>query len=349
MGVSEPVCAEEGVGGKDEGTPPKQAPEAAQAGPVSTDDVILATAGYDHTIKFWAAHTGVCTRTLQHPDSPVNSLEIANDGSLLAAGGYQHIRMFDLTSGNLNPVVNYEGISKNITKVGFQEDARWMFTGGEDCSARIWDLKMRNLSCQRIFQATAPVTCVCLHPNQQELILGDQSGVIHIWNLQNDQSTPLIPEPGSSLQDIAIDAQGLYMAAVNNQGNCYVWGLEGGIGEQHSKLQPKNKILAHKRYALSCKFSPDSGLLVTTSADKTAKVWRTGDFSLAQELSAEGQRWVWSAAFTADSEYLVTASSEGMGRLWSIKEGTVKRKYEGHQKAVTSLAFRDIHHLQSPQ
>ena len=39
---------------------------------------------------------------------------------MLAAGGYQHIRMFDLTSGNLNPVVNYEGISKNIMTVGFQ-------------------------------------------------------------------------------------------------------------------------------------------------------------------------------------------------------------------------------------
>ena len=27
-----------------------------------------------------------------------------------------------------------------------------MFSGGEDGSARIWDLKMRNLSCQRIYQ-----------------------------------------------------------------------------------------------------------------------------------------------------------------------------------------------------
>jgi len=319
--------------------------EQAQPGPVSTDDVILATAGYDHTIKFWAAHTGVCTRTLQHPDSPVNSLEISGDGSLLAAGGYQHIRMFDLTSGNLSPVVNYEGVSKNITKVGFQEDARWMFTGGEDSSARIWDLKMRNLSCQRIFQATAPVTCVCLHPNQQELILGDQSGVIHIWNLQNDQSSPLVPEPGCSVQDLCIDPSGLYLAAVNNQGHCYVWALEGGRGEQQTKLQPKHKILAHKRYALSCKFSPDSSLLVTTSADKTAKVWRTTDFSLVQELTTEGQKWVWASAFTMDSSYLVTGSSDNVSRLWSIKEGTVKREYVGHQKAVTSLAFRDIQHL----
>ena len=55
---------------------------------------------------------------------------------MIAAGGYQHIRMFDLTSNNLNPVVNYEGITKNVTEVGFQEDGRWMFTGGEDNSAR---------------------------------------------------------------------------------------------------------------------------------------------------------------------------------------------------------------------
>lgn len=39
---------------------------------------------------------------------------------MIAAGGYQHIRMFDLTSGDLNPVVNYVNISKNVMKVGFQ-------------------------------------------------------------------------------------------------------------------------------------------------------------------------------------------------------------------------------------
>ena len=53
--------------GKAEETP------AAVVGPVATDQVILATAGYDHAIKFWAAHTGVCTRTLQHDDSQVGT------------------------------------------------------------------------------------------------------------------------------------------------------------------------------------------------------------------------------------------------------------------------------------
>lgn len=38
----------------------------------------------------------------------------------MAAAGYQHIRMYDLASNNPNPVVNYEGVSKNITSLGFQ-------------------------------------------------------------------------------------------------------------------------------------------------------------------------------------------------------------------------------------
>jgi G protein beta subunit-like protein len=33
--------------------------------------VILVTAGYDHTIKFWEALSGICSRTIQHPDSVV--------------------------------------------------------------------------------------------------------------------------------------------------------------------------------------------------------------------------------------------------------------------------------------
>lgn len=31
--------------------------------------VILATASYDHTIKFWEAKSGRCYRTIQYPDS----------------------------------------------------------------------------------------------------------------------------------------------------------------------------------------------------------------------------------------------------------------------------------------
>ncbi len=35
----------------------------------SENPVILCTAGYDHTIRFWEALSGNCIHTLQHPES----------------------------------------------------------------------------------------------------------------------------------------------------------------------------------------------------------------------------------------------------------------------------------------
>lgn len=36
---------------------------------ISNEQVIFVTGGYDHTIKIWQPHTGVCQRTCQHTDS----------------------------------------------------------------------------------------------------------------------------------------------------------------------------------------------------------------------------------------------------------------------------------------
>lgn len=41
----------------------------AMAGESTGSQVALVTGGYDHTIKLWQAHSGVCLRTMQHPDS----------------------------------------------------------------------------------------------------------------------------------------------------------------------------------------------------------------------------------------------------------------------------------------
>ena len=187
--------------------------QASRESSPAEEDVILATAGYDHCIKFWTAHTGKCLATLQHPDSQVNDMEISPDGQLLAACGYQHIRMFDVNNAKPNPVVNFEGVNKNIMSVGFQEEGRWMYTGGEDEKVRLWDLRMRNLQCQRTFHAGAIVNSVKLHPNQQELLVGDANGGVHVWNLSSEWHQSILPEKDASIQCVDVG---------NNQVTTYV-------------------------------------------------------------------------------------------------------------------------------
>ncbi|KAJ3193775.1 RNase P and RNase MRP subunit, partial [Dinochytrium kinnereticum] len=71
---------------------------------MSQTEVVLATAGYDHTIKFWEALSGMCVRTIQHPDnSQVNKLSISPDKRYLAAAGNPHVRIYDIQSNNQTP------------------------------------------------------------------------------------------------------------------------------------------------------------------------------------------------------------------------------------------------------
>ncbi|CAB1313108.1 unnamed protein product [Coregonus sp. 'balchen'] len=75
---------------------------------------------------------------------------------------------------------------------------------------------------------------------------GDQSGVIHIWDLKTDHNEQLIPEPDVSINSVHIDPDASYMAAVN---------------------------------------SSVTRLLATCSADQMCKIWTTSNFSLMTELS----------------------------------------------------------------
>jgi len=54
---------------------------------ISNDQVIFVTGGYDHTIKIWQPHTGVCQRTCQHTDS-VSFIYERNNILILKKGLY---------------------------------------------------------------------------------------------------------------------------------------------------------------------------------------------------------------------------------------------------------------------
>jgi len=268
---------------------------------------------------------------------------------MLAAAGFQHIRMYEIMSNNPNPIINYEGIVKNVTSIGFQADGKWIYSGGEDCSVRIWDLRQRNFQCQRFLAFSSPINCVALHPNQTELYIGDQSGMIHIWDLQADKSEQIEVDYDISIQDISIESEGNHLAAVDNKGNCYNFTLKKNNGAQ--AMQKRLKFSAHKKFILKCQYSPDSTLLATASADQTAKIWRTADLSdlntmlkngdsdkksnkqlsgssnwpkvdsimPAVELKDQSQRWVWDLGFSADSQFIITGLYSMFEFIYSFK------------------------------
>jgi G protein beta subunit-like protein len=219
------------------------------------------------------------------------------------------------------------------------------------------------------------VNSVCLHPNQAELLSGDQNGNVRVWDLAaNACSRELVPDGEVAIRSVSVAPDGSLVAAANNRGHVFIWRL----GEEDtSRFDPLQRLDAHRAYILRCLFSPDSRLLATCSADHTVKLWRldvpaaaaasatkssrTQPVPLQQQQQQQQQlqqqpqqrefrsektlsghaRWVWDAVFSADSAYLVTASSDNSARLWDLNAGETIRTYTGHHKAVTAIALSD--------
>ncbi|ORY59903.1 WD40-repeat-containing domain protein [Leucosporidium creatinivorum] len=340
-----------------------QAQQQAAASASAQQDalsVILVTGGYDNTIRFWEAWSGVCSRTINHQEHQVNRLSISPDKRFLAAAGNGTVKLYDIAAtasgsggANVGPLVTLTGHSANVTSLAWHAEGKWLVSGSEDGTVKIWDV--RTATPQRNYAHQAPVNDLALHSNQGELISCDQSGAIKIWDLGADCcSHDLLPEEDVPMRSVSIASDGSSLVAGNHKGVVYVWNIQPGL--TFTSLQPKTKFQAHSRYLIKVLVSPDTKNIATCSADTTIKIWSaanstpatggkgTVDASSAYTLDKvlQGhQRWVWDMAYSADSAYLVSASSDHTARLWELASGTTVRQYSAHHKACVAVALND--------
>jgi G protein beta subunit-like protein len=319
-------------------------------------------------------------------------LAITPDGHQLAAACYQTLRLFDcdhLGMGN-QPLQVFTVHDRNVTAMGFSHDGSWIFTGSEDQTAKVWDLRSNTLVCQRILQLNSTVNSIALHPNHVELIVADSAGGIFVWDIRTNRDDSLQTELSYTefVTCLDVDKFGNKVAAITNKGNCFVYSTQSDSmlgpdsvyseGELNPDLfgkapspihiqndhRPKPYIFKpHKQYGLKCKFTPDGTSFVTTAGDEIPKLWdiagkADGDpIKLKQSFPGESiakkgkksvdpdheahvnMKWIWDVAFTRDSSKLFTAGTDHVMRMFDVNSGQVIRRYQGHSKGISAMAF----------
>ncbi|VUZ52619.1 unnamed protein product [Hymenolepis diminuta] len=332
--------------------------------------ISFATGGFDHIIRMWQPSNGRYIKGFDHNDSQVNSLAFTHDGRYLAAAGFARIRIYDV-QGGANHINSVKDFTKNVNSIGHDARGRWTYAGGEDKVAKIFDLRSSNHGSQAASGAchsSSNINTMVLHPNQTEILFGNDKGEIYCWDLRNGQVNVICPDlRGGAILSLSINPEGTSLAATNASGALLLWSL---VGSMNFKPIPKYNKPVHSSYALKCEFSPDSTLLATCGADGKVNLIRTADCSITTVLqpssnanSADSRTfWSWDCAFSADSRYLISAHSDGIARLWSLEEsqqqsfttsystggdagsGSAPKprlEYKGHQRAITCIAFRD--------
>ena len=211
--------------------------------------VLLATASYDRTIRFWEAPSGICMRTLNFQDSQVNCMCISPDRAYLAAGGNKHIRLYDLSATLQVPASTIESHAGNITSLVYLKDGKYLLSASEDGMIKIWDT--RTMAMKKKFDVKASVNSMALCPDQCTIVSGDQMGRVSLWNSKsNDEPFDLTPAGDVGIRTVAASQQpGGLICAANNSGEVFAMKLVE-VENSEADKETSDGEPRHKKYKL---------------------------------------------------------------------------------------------------
>lgn len=118
--------------------------------------------------------------------------------------------------------------------------------------------------------------------------------------------------------------------------------LDGTVRLWHPDGQLRQTLTGHEDGANRAVFSPNGGLLATTSYDRAIRLWQrdnAGNVATQPTHILRGHSdTVWGVAFSPDGQSLASASWDGIVKVWS-RDGRLLQTLSGHRAQVHAVAF----------
>jgi tetratricopeptide (TPR) repeat protein len=158
------------------------------------------------------------------------------------------------------PTLDFIGHAGDVWSVAFSPDGKYVLTGSEDNTAKLWDLNGRQI---QAFEGHAgSVRSVAFSPDGKYVLTGSYDHTAKLWDLNGRQIQAF--EAGAWVLSVAFSPDGKYVLTGSLDNTAKLWDLNG------RQIQA---FEGHAGYVLSVAFSPDGKYVLTGSEDNTAKLW----------------------------------------------------------------------------
>ena len=226
------------------------------------------------------------------------------------------------------PVIELKGHEHFINSVAISSDGRFIVTGSDDKTARIWDAN--NGALLQVLEGHAnSVGLVAISPNNQFIATASDK-TIRIWNASNGSLIHTMRGSFYHLFSLTISPDGRFIVPGTLDHPSPIWSVDSGT--QLYELKEHEGIS-------SVAISPDSRFIVTGSSDGSARKWDARNGTLLNELKGHKEE-IWSVAISPNSRYIITGSKDGTARVWLAEDGSLLHELEGdsdYDDIVSSL------------
>ncbi|QCD88520.1 phospholipase A-2-activating protein [Vigna unguiculata] len=271
----------------------------------------IATSSRDRTVRLWSLDSNrkfVSSKILLGHTSFVGPLAWIPPNSEFPLGGIVSggmdtlVFVWDLNTGE--KVHTLKGHQLQVTGIVFDEGD--VVSSSVDCTLKRW----RNGQPVETWEAhKAPVQAVIKLPSG-EFVTGSSDTTLKLWRGKTCVHT--FEGHSDTVRGLSV-MSGLGILSASHDGSLRLWAVSGEV---------LMEMVGHTAIVYSVD-SHASGLIVSGSEDRFAKVWKDG--VCVQSIEHPG--CVWDAKFMENGD-IVTACSDGVVRIWTVDQNNVAEQQE---------------------
>jgi WD40 repeat protein len=271
--------------------------------------------GSDFSVRLWDAKTGRAVAQLLDHTAKVMCLAVSPDGKFAVSAGQDSvIRLWDLQAQKLVRRFDRRH-SDRINEVAFTADGKRVVSASWDKTVRIWDVQSGAETGRCDEGETVDVWGVAVSRDGKQILTGNKLGLLRLWNAESGKLIKNFRTGrNGAIGWISLSPDGRFALSAGVIGGTtlpVVWNLESG--------KPAHAFRGHTLWLGGMTFSPDGSRILTSSADKTVRLW---EVATEEELARfEGhENAITTVAFSPDGRFAVSASWDKTVRIWKLPE-----------------------------
>lgn len=353
---------------------------------VSSDGKTIYSGSFDGSIKAWRVGEYNDMKTLTNhipPDSNnlISAAVFSPDGKYLAVASIQEdypkyskkyapieylIKIWNLS--DYTEMKTLVGHTKPITSMVFSLDGKYLFSGSNDYTIKIWSIFPDKIATKSnlvttLAGHTKEVTSLSLSPDGKILASGSKDNTIKIWKSRFEDKKKEFPfefyekfydsQPlkghAKPVTSVNFNEDGTALASGSEDKTIKIWTVDKNLDFQNIKT-----LSSHTEEVTSVLFSPNKKILASasglkdinniegiSSGENAIKIWEIGKNNEYNEIKTlightDG---ITSLSFNANGSILASSSEDNTVRIWNMDDHTLIKEITGHSEKVNTVAF----------